>query len=59
MRRKEIEITNKTAIEEIIRTAHVWRLALSDENQPYIIPVILDFLSKSSDKIYNRPEGQQ
>ena len=39
MRRKEKEITEKSAIETIIKKSLVCRLALSDDNSPYIVPL--------------------
>ena len=39
MRRKDKEITDKEEIESIINEANVCRIAFSDNNVPYIIPV--------------------
>ncbi|MFB3897540.1 MAG: pyridoxamine 5'-phosphate oxidase family protein [bacterium] len=39
MRRKDKEITNRTQLEAIIRTSLVCRIALSKENQPYLVPL--------------------
>jgi len=39
MRRKEKEITEASAIEAIIKKSLVCRLALSDDNSPYIVPL--------------------
>lgn len=39
MRRSEKEITDKSAIEAIINASLVCRLALSDGDQPYIVPL--------------------
>ena len=39
MRRSEQEITNRAEIEEIISKAQVCRIALSENDTPYIIPV--------------------
>ncbi|MBW2618458.1 MAG: pyridoxamine 5'-phosphate oxidase family protein [Deltaproteobacteria bacterium] len=39
MRLKEREITDRTAIEEIIKRAKVCRLGLCDGGKPYIIPM--------------------
>lgn len=39
MRRKEKEITEESAIEDIIKKSLVCRLALSDDNSPYIVPL--------------------
>jgi uncharacterized protein len=43
MRRKEKEITDKTAIESIILRSSVCRLALSEDNHPYIIPLCFGY----------------
>ena len=39
MRRMEKEITNRQEIEHILSTAMVCRVAFSDQNQPYIVPM--------------------
>ena len=39
MRRSEREISDKRTIESIIQQASVCRLALSDDNLPYIVPL--------------------
>ena len=39
MRRKDKEITDKAAIEEILQKAQVCRLALCENNIPYIVPM--------------------
>ena len=39
MIRKDREITDFTEIESIIRRSTVCRLALADQNQPYIVPL--------------------
>ena len=39
MRRKDREIQDRTAIDEIIAQAEVCRLGLSRDNHPYIVPV--------------------
>ena len=39
MRRKEKEITDKIALESIIIRSSVCRLAMSEENRPYIVPL--------------------
>lgn len=39
MRRKDKEITDKREMESIIQKAIVCRIALSDNNMPYVIPV--------------------
>jgi nitroimidazol reductase NimA-like FMN-containing flavoprotein (pyridoxamine 5'-phosphate oxidase superfamily) len=39
MRKREREITDREAMDEIIRQAAVCRLAFSDNNVPYIVPM--------------------
>ena len=43
MRRKEKEITDRTLIESIIRRSSVCRLALSEDNRPYIVPLCFGY----------------
>lgn len=43
MRRKEKEITDKTVIESIILKSSVCRLALSEDNHPYIVPLCFGY----------------
>jgi len=43
MRRKEKEITDKTAIESIILKSSVCRLAFSEEDRPYIVPLCFGY----------------
>ncbi|MCP4755846.1 MAG: pyridoxamine 5'-phosphate oxidase family protein [Proteobacteria bacterium] len=43
MRRKDNEITDKAAIESIIRKATVCRLALSKDGFPYIVPLCFGY----------------
>lgn len=43
MRRKEREINDLKAIELIITTSQVCRLALSDGDQPYIVPLCFGY----------------
>ena len=43
MRRKEKEITDKTAMESIILRSSVCRLALSEEDRPYIVPLCFGY----------------
>lgn len=47
MLRKEKEITDQAAIESIINNAAVCRIALSDDNNPYIIPVCFGYKSRT------------
>jgi len=39
MRRKDREITSKEEIEEILKQSQVCRLAMVDEDKPYIVPM--------------------
>jgi len=43
MKRKEKEIIDKTAMESIILRSSVCRLALSEENRPYIVPLCFGY----------------
>ena len=43
MRRKEKEITDKTAMESIILRSSVCRLAFSEEDRPYIVPLCFGY----------------
>lgn len=43
MRRKEKEITDRAAIESIILGSSVCRLALSEDNRPYIVPLCFGY----------------
>ena len=47
MRRKDKEITSKAEIEGIIRRSLVCRLALADENRPYIVPLCFGYKDNS------------
>ena len=46
MKRKEKEIAEETAIEAIIQKSLVCRLALSDGNFPYIVPLCFGYRDK-------------
>jgi len=46
MRRKEKEITEASAIEDIIKKSLVCRLALSEGNFPYIVPLSFGYRDK-------------
>ena len=39
MRRKDREITERAEIEAILREAQVCRIALADDDGPYIVPM--------------------
>lgn len=43
MRRKDKEINDIVAIEDIIRKAHICRLALSENGRPYIVPLCFGY----------------
>jgi len=43
MRRKEKEITDRAEIEAIIAKAQVCRLAMTDEDRPYIVPLCFGY----------------
>lgn len=43
MRRKEREITDRAVIEDIIRQSLVCRLAISEDNCPYIVPLCFGY----------------
>jgi len=47
MRRSEKEITDESAIEAIINASLVCRLALSDGDQPYIVPLSFGYQDKT------------
>jgi len=47
LRRSEKEISDESAMEAIINASLVCRLALSDENQPYIVPLSFGYQEKT------------
>ena len=47
MRRSEKEITDESAIEAIINASLVCRLALSDGDQPYIVPLSFGYQDRT------------
>jgi len=47
MRRSEKEITDESAMEAIIHASLVCRLALSDGNQPYIVPLCFGYQDRT------------
>jgi nitroimidazol reductase NimA-like FMN-containing flavoprotein (pyridoxamine 5'-phosphate oxidase superfamily) len=47
MRRKDQEITDIASIEDIIRKGQVCRLALSENERPYIIPLCFGYKEKT------------
>ena len=46
MRKKEKEITKKSAIETVIAKSLVCRLALSDNDSPYVVPLSFGYKDK-------------
>ena len=58
MRRKDKEIKDKKEIELIIRKANVCRIALSDNNMPYIVPVNFGYKDNSL-YIHSATEGKK
>jgi nitroimidazol reductase NimA-like FMN-containing flavoprotein (pyridoxamine 5'-phosphate oxidase superfamily) len=58
MRRKEKEITDKELIEDIILSSSVCRLALSDNNHPYIIPLCFGYEDNTL-YFHSAPEGKK
>ncbi len=52
MRRSEREISEKVEIEEIIRTSDVCRIALSDNNIPYIVTMNFGYTNEPEQTIY-------
>ena len=58
MRRKEKEITDKTVIESIILSSSVCRLALSEDNYPYIIPLCFGYEDNAL-YFHSAPQGKK
>ncbi len=58
MRKKEKEITEKTAIEAVIRKSLVCRLGLSDCNTPYIVPVCFGYQDRTI-YVHGSSEGKK
>jgi len=58
LRRKDAEVKGKKAIESIIKRATVCRIALSQNNLPYIVPVAFGY---KDDCLYfhSAPEGKK
>jgi uncharacterized protein len=47
MRRKEKEITDIAAIEDVLKRATVCRLGLCEDNRPYVVPVCFGYENKA------------
>jgi nitroimidazol reductase NimA-like FMN-containing flavoprotein (pyridoxamine 5'-phosphate oxidase superfamily) len=58
MRRKEKEIADKAIIESIILSSSVCRLALSEDNHPYIIPLCFGYEDNAL-YFHSAPEGKK
>ena len=58
MRRKNKEIKDKKEIESIINSAIVCRIALSDNNMPYIVPINFGYKDKCL-YIHSATEGKK
>jgi len=55
MRRKEKEITDIKSIEEIISKARIFRLAMTLEDNPYVVPLCFGYRART---IYFHSAGQ-
>ena len=58
MRRKEKEIKEIAAIEEVLSRAFVCRLGLSEDNHPYVVPVCFGY-KENALYIHCGPEGKK
>ena len=58
MRRSKDEITDRTAIDAIIRECRVCRLGLSDGEEPYIIPLCFGYDGRAI-YFHSAPEGRK
>jgi nitroimidazol reductase NimA-like FMN-containing flavoprotein (pyridoxamine 5'-phosphate oxidase superfamily) len=58
MRRKDKEINNVSAIRDIIRNALICRLALSDDNSPYVVPLCFGYRDNTL-YFHSSPEGRK
>jgi nitroimidazol reductase NimA-like FMN-containing flavoprotein (pyridoxamine 5'-phosphate oxidase superfamily) len=58
MRRKDKEITGIAEIEELIRRAPVCRIGLSDEGQPYVVPMNFGYCDRCI-YVHSAPEGRK
>jgi nitroimidazol reductase NimA-like FMN-containing flavoprotein (pyridoxamine 5'-phosphate oxidase superfamily) len=47
MRKKEKEITDPAAMESIIRRSRVCRLAMSEDNRPYVVPLCFGYRDRT------------
>ena len=58
MRRKDKEIKDKEVIESIIKRATVCRIALSENNVPYIVPLSFGYKDNCL-YFHSAPEGRK
>jgi uncharacterized protein len=58
MRKKEKEIKDIAAIEDVLRRATVCRLGLCEDNQPYVVPVCYGYKDNAL-YIHCGPEGKK
>ena len=58
MRRRDKEVTDKKAIEEIILRSKVCKLAMCDRNQPYIVPLCFGFKDNTL-YFHSAPKGKK
>ena len=58
MRRREEQITDRAQIDAIIRGSQVCRLALSDQGQPYVVPLCFGYDGKAL-YFHCAPEGRK
>ncbi len=58
MRRKEREITDSLEIENILQAALVCRIAMNDEQAPYVVPVNFGYRDGSI-YVHSAPEGKK
>jgi nitroimidazol reductase NimA-like FMN-containing flavoprotein (pyridoxamine 5'-phosphate oxidase superfamily) len=58
MRRKDKEITSRKEIEAIIRKSTVCRLALTDEEYPYLVPLCFGYKDNSL-YFHSSPKGKK
>lgn len=58
MRRSDRELADRAELEQIIRAAHVCRLAMVDEGLPYIVPLNFGYRD-STLYFHSAPEGRK
>ncbi len=58
MRRADREITDRTAIDALIRRCRVCRLAFCDEGEPYIVPMSFGYDGRAL-YFHSAPEGRK